>query len=223
MTQRRSFSMRCLRKVRDLKRCQTYCDMLIRYFNTIGKGILPRGINPQSITSAKSSNAFEAFDTGLFYFSAGAGEHIDAIADGGGQWVTDAGRALMEDGPSIAAPATNPIRRDIDTPAMARQAETVLLRGLIEPTDGVVSRRGQSADIDPHSSIPGALARWRVAPNAISNRPRASRTAAVSQVSPASGARGRAPRPRSRAASKQPWALQTTTTSTAINCGPRPS
>lgn len=86
---------------------------------------------------------FDQIDTGLFYFPAGAGARLDALREAGARQVSDLVRALAADaagGGFEVVPVAEGFWQDVDTPAMAREAERRLLRSLVKHTDGPVSR-----------------------------------------------------------------------------------
>ena len=110
---------------------------------------------------------YDQIDTGLFYFPAGAGPRLEALREAGARQVSDLVRALAADaeqGGFEVVPVAGAFWQDVDTPAMAREAERRLLRSLIKPTDGPVSRHLNR----PISlRITRVLARLDVSPNAV--------------------------------------------------------
>jgi CDP-L-myo-inositol myo-inositolphosphotransferase len=115
----------------------------------------------------KDLTRFDQIDTGLFYFPAGAGPRLDALREGGARQVSDLVRALAAEtgrGGFEVVPVSEGFWQDVDTPAMAREAERRLLRSLIKHTDGPVSRHLNR----PISlRLTRILARLDVSPNAV--------------------------------------------------------
>ncbi|MBI2343154.1 MAG: flippase-like domain-containing protein [Deltaproteobacteria bacterium] len=112
----------------------------------------------------KALKTFDAIDMGLFYFPDGAAETIRTAVAHGAHSVSAIVERINRTGGFWIAPLPQPVWQDVDTPAMAREAERQLLRSLRKPTDGLVSRwlnRPLSLQVSR------LLARWKIAPNTV--------------------------------------------------------
>lgn len=115
----------------------------------------------------KDLTRYDQIDTGLFYFPAGAGPRLDALREAGARQVSDLVRTLAaetERGGFEVVPVAEGVWQDVDTPAMAREAERRLLRSLVKPTDGPVSRH---LNRPVSLRLTRILARLDVSPNAV--------------------------------------------------------
>lgn len=112
----------------------------------------------------KELAAFDGVDAGLAYFPPGAGRRIGELVSEGARSVADVVTRMAAERPFLAVPTEEGLWQEVDTPAMAREAERRLLRSLAKPTDGFVSRH-----LNRPLSIATSryLARWGVRPNAI--------------------------------------------------------
>ena len=94
----------------------------------------------QIFSIGKKLATYDQVDTGLFYFPAGSSEFVVKSARTGRTSVSQ----IVIDMSTIqgfrAVPVARGIWQDVDDPAMAAEAEKRLLRALIKPTDGPVSR-----------------------------------------------------------------------------------
>jgi len=116
------------------------------------------------VSIGKDIRRFTQVDTGLFYFPAGAASLIKDEIDSGGHGISDVVRRTIGLNLFRAVPVTGAAWQDVDNPAMARQAETMLLRGLAKPADGFVSRH-----LNRRLSVPltALLVRFGVTPNMV--------------------------------------------------------
>lgn len=112
----------------------------------------------------KDLTDFQQIDIGLFYFPAGTGAQLAHHAAHGAQSVSALVQRINHADGFFTVPLRNPFWQDIDTPAMAKEAEQRLLRALRKPTDGLVSRYCNRAI---STRISKWLAPWRISPNAI--------------------------------------------------------
>lgn len=112
----------------------------------------------------KELAAFDGVDAGLAYFPPGAGRRIGELVSDGARSVADVVTRMAAERPFLAVPTEEGLWQEVDTPAMAREAERRLLRSLAKPTDGFVSRH-----LNRPLSIATSryLARWGVRPNTI--------------------------------------------------------
>lgn len=74
----------------------------------------------------KELDVYDVIDTGVFHFPAGAGSLIDRWVDEGACSVSDIVNAFMRRDTFGTVTASRAIWQDVDTPAMARQAEKLL-------------------------------------------------------------------------------------------------
>jgi CDP-L-myo-inositol myo-inositolphosphotransferase len=112
----------------------------------------------------KELGAFDGVDAGLAYFPPGTGRRIGELVSDGARSVADVVTRMAAERPFLAVPTEEGLWQEVDTPAMAREAERRLLRSLAKPTDGFVSRhlnRPLSIATSRH------LARWGIRPNTI--------------------------------------------------------
>jgi 1L-myo-inositol 1-phosphate cytidylyltransferase / CDP-L-myo-inositol myo-inositolphosphotransferase len=112
----------------------------------------------------KDLTSYGSASAGLFFFPAGAGARIGQLVAGGARSVTDVVTGMAVERPFLAVPVESGVWQDVDTPAMAREAERRLLRSLAKSSDGFISRH-----INRPISIAVSrfLARWGVRPNTI--------------------------------------------------------
>ena len=105
----------------------------------------------------KQLEHYDAVDAGLFYFPPGSGRLIGALLAAGARSVSDIVTHIAAVRPFLAVRVAAGVWQDVDTPAMAREAERRLLRSLAKPTDGFVSRHlNRRLSIDAQSP-PGEL------------------------------------------------------------------
>jgi len=112
----------------------------------------------------KQLDVYDCIDAGLFYFPPGSAAAIEELIAAGARSVSDLVTAIAARRPFHATRVQEGLWQDVDTPAMAREAERRLLRSLAKPTDGFISRhlnRRLSIATSRH------LARWGVTPNLI--------------------------------------------------------
>ena len=112
----------------------------------------------------KQLDSYDCIDAGLFYFPPRSAASISALVACGSRSVSDIVTRLAAARPFLAVRVPEGLWQDVDTPAMAREAERRLLGSLAKSTDGFVSRH-----LNRRLSIPLSrhLARWGVRPNAI--------------------------------------------------------
>jgi 1L-myo-inositol 1-phosphate cytidylyltransferase / CDP-L-myo-inositol myo-inositolphosphotransferase len=112
----------------------------------------------------KDLTSYGSVDAGLFYFPAGAAARIGQLVAGGARSVSDVVTGIAAERPFFAVKVEAGVWQDVDTSAMAREAERRLLRSLAKSTDGFISRH-----INRPISIAVSrfLARWGVRPNTI--------------------------------------------------------
>jgi 1L-myo-inositol 1-phosphate cytidylyltransferase / CDP-L-myo-inositol myo-inositolphosphotransferase len=116
------------------------------------------------VAIGKQLDTYDAIDAGLFYFPPRSGDVIRDLVASGARSVSDVVTRIAQARSFHAIQVGAGLWQDVDTPAMAREAERRLLRSLAKPTDGFVSRhlnRPLSIALSRH------LARWGVRPNAI--------------------------------------------------------
>ena len=108
--------------------------------------------------------SYESVDAGLFYFPAGSGRRVGELIAAGARSVSDVVTRMASERPFLAVRVDEGLWQDVDTPAMAREAERRLLRSLAKPSDGFISRH-----VNRPMSIWTSryLARWGVRPNTI--------------------------------------------------------
>ncbi len=117
----------------------------------------------QRITAiGKELTTFDQIDLGLFYFPAGYGALLAHHAAHGATSVSALVQRINHTEGFFTVPLPNAMWQDVDTPSMAREAETRLLHSLRKPTDGYISRR---LNRRLSLSVSRILARWRVSPN----------------------------------------------------------
>jgi CDP-L-myo-inositol myo-inositolphosphotransferase len=112
----------------------------------------------------KDLTSYGSVDAGLFFFPAGSGARIGQLVDAGARSVSDVVTRIAAERSFFAVRVEAGVWQDVDTPAMAREAERRLLRSLAKSSDGFVSRH-----LNRPISIAASrfLARWGVRPNAI--------------------------------------------------------
>jgi CDP-L-myo-inositol myo-inositolphosphotransferase len=112
----------------------------------------------------KDLTSYSSVDAGLFYFPPGAGMRVADLVAGGARSVSDIVTRMAAERPFFATRVLAGVWQDVDTPAMAREAERRLLRTLAKPSDGFVSRHlNRPISI----AVSRYLARWGVRPNTI--------------------------------------------------------
>lgn len=89
----------------------------------------------------KELDSYDVIDTGVFHFPAWASREINAAVEEGANSVSEIVARLMSMGRFGTVSASNPIWQDVDTPAMAREAERMLLRKLARRSVGEVDGR----------------------------------------------------------------------------------
>ncbi len=112
----------------------------------------------------KQLESYDCIDAGLFYFPPRSSALIGDLVASGARSVSDVVTRMAAARPFLAVRVPEGLWQDVDTPAMAREAERRLVGSLVKSTDGFVSRhlnRRLSIPISRH------LARWGVRPNAI--------------------------------------------------------
>ncbi len=112
----------------------------------------------------KEIPAYDLIDTGLFYFPAGMGALIRRKADEGANSVSNIITQLIEEQGVGAISIEQAVWQDVDYPGMRKEAERRLLKSLVKPTDGWVSKK-----LNRHIStrISLYLSKWGVSPNAV--------------------------------------------------------
>ncbi|MEM1324176.1 MAG: lysylphosphatidylglycerol synthase domain-containing protein [Bacteroidota bacterium] len=112
----------------------------------------------------KEINDYNLIDTGLFYFPAGYGKQIAAKAEAGAHSVSNIVGQFMDEKGMRAEVIPDAGWQDVDNPGMFKEAERRLLKSLIKPTDGWVSK-----NINRHISTRTSLflSRFGVSPNAM--------------------------------------------------------
>lgn len=112
----------------------------------------------------KEITEYDLVDTGLFYFPAGYGKSASEKAKAGAHSVSNIIQQFI-DGEGVRALALdNAMWQDVDDPSMKREAERRLMKMLIRPEDGWVSRK-----INRYFStrISFMLAKYGVRPNIV--------------------------------------------------------
>ncbi len=118
----------------------------------------------QIVAIGKELEDFDSIDTGLFYFPAGAGAEIENAVNNGSTSVSGVVCARIADSGFLSAPVTEGFWQDVDTKAMAKEAERRLLKTLIKPTDGAISRYlNRTVSI----AVSRVLVRFGVRPNTV--------------------------------------------------------
>ena len=112
----------------------------------------------------KQLESYDAIDAGLFYFPPRSGALVGKLVAAGARSVSDVVTRIARTRPFLAVRVPTGLWQDVDTPAMAREAERRLLRSLAKPTDGFVSRHFNRR---LSTALSRYLARWGVRPNAI--------------------------------------------------------
>jgi 1L-myo-inositol 1-phosphate cytidylyltransferase / CDP-L-myo-inositol myo-inositolphosphotransferase len=112
----------------------------------------------------KDLTSYSSVDAGLFFFPAGSGARIGQMVAAGARSVSDIVTRMAAERPFFATRVLAGMWQDVDTPAMAREAERRLLRSLAKSTDGFVARH-LNRPISIFTSR--FLARWGVRPNVI--------------------------------------------------------
>jgi len=112
----------------------------------------------------KELTEYDLVDMGLFYFPKGTGKKIAAKAKAGAHSVSNIVQQFIEETGFRAASLENAFWQDVDDPSMRKEAERRLLRSMIQPADGWVSRR-----INRHLStrLSLLLARFGISPNLV--------------------------------------------------------
>ena len=118
----------------------------------------------QIVDIGKSLTEYDLVDTGLFYFPAGYGRPAVDEVEKGAVSVSEIVRAINDESGFYVHRIENAVWQDVDTPAMAKEAEKRLLKSLIKPTDGPVSKYFNRKFSTQISRI---LARFRVKPNTV--------------------------------------------------------
>lgn len=112
----------------------------------------------------KGLTEFNLVDTGLFYFPAGYGETISTKAQNGAHSVSNIIQDFIDD-TGVRAPAlANPMWQDVDYPGMKNEAEARLMKYIVSPNDGWVSKNINRFFSSRLSLI---LANWNVHPNLV--------------------------------------------------------
>ncbi|MEO1628109.1 MAG: NTP transferase domain-containing protein [Bacteroidota bacterium] len=107
---------------------------------------------------------YNLVDTGLFYFPAGAGPLIRQKKQDGAHSVSEIVGQFIEEKGFRTISIDNNFWQDVDNPGMRKEAERRLLKSLIKPTDGWVSKK-----INRHVStrVSLFLSRFHVTPNMV--------------------------------------------------------
>ncbi len=110
----------------------------------------------------KQINQYDLIDTGLFYFPAGYGTDIAHQSANGADSVSEIMSRFIQEEGVRALSLENAVWQDVDYPGMKNEAERRLLKSLIKPTDGWVSKK-----INRHIStrVSLFLTRFGVTPN----------------------------------------------------------
>ncbi|MEZ4959118.1 MAG: lysylphosphatidylglycerol synthase domain-containing protein [Saprospiraceae bacterium] len=112
----------------------------------------------------KEIAAYDLVDTGLFYFPKGYGKMVSEKARAGAHSVSGIIQQFI-DGDGVRALALeNAMWQDVDNPGMKREAERRLMKTLIQPEDGWVSR---NINRFLSTRITFLLARFGVHPNVV--------------------------------------------------------
>ena len=112
----------------------------------------------------KSIPTVDQIDMGLFYFPAGSDRQIAAARSTGATSVSDIVQAINRAQGFFTAPLKEALWQDVDTPAMAKEAERRLMRSLTKKTDGLVSRYCNRFF---SKAVTRWLVRWNISPNTV--------------------------------------------------------
>ncbi|MEM9917009.1 MAG: lysylphosphatidylglycerol synthase domain-containing protein [Bacteroidota bacterium] len=112
----------------------------------------------------KQIKKYNLIDTGLFYFPKGTGPIIQEKARQGAHSVSEIVGQFIEEQGFRTISIENNFWQDVDNPSMRKEAERRLLKSLIKPTDGWVSKK-----INRHVStrVSLFLSRFNVTPNMV--------------------------------------------------------
>ncbi len=89
----------------------------------------------------KELDSYDVIDTGVFHFPGWTAREINQAVEEGANSVSEIVARLMAMGRFGTVVASNPIWQDVDTPAMAREAERMLARKLARRSVGEVDVR----------------------------------------------------------------------------------
>ncbi len=112
----------------------------------------------------KEIPAYDLVDMGLFYFPQGYGSKVAEQVSRGATSVSQIIGQFIREGGVRAVALKQPFWQDVDTPAMKAEAERRLMKTLVQPSDGWVSRHFNRIF---STRLSMWLANWGVSPNAI--------------------------------------------------------
>jgi CDP-L-myo-inositol myo-inositolphosphotransferase len=89
----------------------------------------------------KEINEYDLVDTGLFYFPKNYGKRVANLAKNGANSVSNIIQEFIDESGVRAVSLVNPMWQDVDNPSMKKEAERRLVRQIVRPDDGWVSRK----------------------------------------------------------------------------------
>ncbi len=89
----------------------------------------------------KEIQDYDLVDTGLFYFPKNYGKRVADLAKKGANSVSNIIQEFIDESGVRAVSLLNPMWQDVDNPSMKKEAERRLVRQIVRPDDGWVSRK----------------------------------------------------------------------------------
>ncbi len=107
---------------------------------------------------------YNLVDTGLFYFPKNYGKRVASLAKNGANSVSNIIQEFIDDSGVRAISLSKPMWQDVDNPSMKKEAERRLVRQIVQPHDGWVSRKINRTFSTP---ISFQLAKYNIHPNVV--------------------------------------------------------
>ena len=110
----------------------------------------------------KEITDYDLVDTGLFYFPKNYGKRVATLAKNGANSVSNIIQEFIDESGVRAISLYKPMWQDVDNPDMKKEAERRLIRQIVHPNDGWVSRKINRAF---STRISLQLAKFNIHPN----------------------------------------------------------
>ena len=112
----------------------------------------------------KEITEYNLVDTGLFYFPENYGKRIATLSENGAYSVSNIIQEFIDESGVRAVKLHKPMWQDVDNPSMKKEAERRLVRQIVQPNDGWVSRKINRAF---STRISFLLANFNIHPNLV--------------------------------------------------------
>ncbi len=112
----------------------------------------------------KEITEYDLVDTGLFYFPENYGKRVGNLAKNGANSVSNIIQEFIDESGVRAVSLEKPMWQDVDNPSMKKEAERRLMRQIVRPGDGWVSRKINRVI---STRITFWLAKFNVSPNVV--------------------------------------------------------